>query len=332
MRVLICDNLDPAGATVLGRSGAIQVDVNNDLTPDTILDVIGDYDGLVVRSKTKVNEKVFAAADRLRVVGRAGSGVDNIDVRTATRRGVVVMNAAAGNTVTTAEHAVALMMSLARNIPQASATTKAGKWEKTKFTGVELQDKTLGIVGVGKIGSVVASRALGLSMRVIAFDPYLSREVAAQMGVETVSLDDLFARADFVTVHTPMTDETRGIIGREAFAKMKDGVRVINCARGGLVDEAALYDAVVAGKVAGAALDVFEKEPVAPDSPLLTLDQIIVTPHLGASTEEAQTAVALIVAEQMVEYLERGHHPGRSEHTVPSGRPARDIGTVSRAR
>lgn len=306
MRVLVCDNLDPIGAEILGKSGNIQVDVNNDLTPDTLLEVIGQYDGLVVRSKTKVTEKVFEAAEKLKVVGRAGSGVDNIDVKTATRKGVVVMNAAAGNTVTTAEHAIALMCSLARNVPQASATTRGGKWEKSKFTGVELQNKTLGIVGVGKIGSVVADRAKGLAMKVVAYDPYLSKEAAQHAGIELVSLDDLFARADFVTVHTPMSEETRGIVGAAAFAKMKDGVRVINCARGGLVDETALYDAVVSGKVAGAALDVFEKEPVATDNPLLGLEQVIVTPHLGASTEEAQAGVAIIIAEQMSEYLEKG--------------------------
>jgi D-3-phosphoglycerate dehydrogenase len=306
MRVLVCDNLDPAGVAVFERVPGIEVDVNNDLTPETLLEVIERYDGLVVRSKTKVTSRVIDAAARLRVVGRAGSGVDNIDVGAATRRGVVVMNAAAGNTVTTAEHAIAMMMALARNVPQASATTKAGRWEKTKFTGVEVYNKTLGIVGVGKIGSVVADRAAGLGMRVVAYDPYLSREAAAKMGVELLALDELFARADFVSVHTPLSDETRGIVGREAFARMKPGVRVINCARGGLVDEAALYEAVVDGRVAGAALDVFEKEPVSPDNPLLTLDNVIVTPHLGASTEEAQMGVALIIAEQMVEYLERG--------------------------
>jgi D-3-phosphoglycerate dehydrogenase len=305
MRVLVCDNLDPVGAKVLEEAG-IDVDVRNDLDPAGLLEVIGAYDGLVVRSKTKVTSAVLAAAERLKVVGRAGTGVDNIDVPEATRRGVVVMNAAAGNTVTTAEHALALMMSLARRIPQATASTKAGAWEKTKFTGVELSNKTLGIVGVGKIGSVVADRAAGLRMRVLAFDPYLTREAAAKMGVELVALDELLARADFISVHTPLTDETRGILGRDAFAKMKPGVRIVNFARGGLVDESALHDAIVDGRVAGAALDVFATEPVAADHPLLGREEVIVTPHLGASTEEAQSGVAVIIAEQMADYLTKG--------------------------
>ncbi len=306
MRVLVCDNLDAVGVDVFRAAEGVEVDVNNDLTPAALIDVIGDYEGLVVRSKTKVTAEVIEAGTRLKVIGRAGTGVDNIDVPAATRRGIVVMNAAAGNTVTTAEHAIALVMALARKIPAASATTKAGKWEKTKFTGVELNNKTLGIVGVGKIGSVVANRAKGLGMHVLAYDPYLSHEAAAKMGVELVALAEIFARADFVTVHTPLTAETRGIIGKDAFAAMKQGVRVVNCARGGLVDEAALYDAIVSGKVAGAALDVFEQEPVAADNPLLKLEQVVATPHLGASTEEAQAGVATLIADQMVEYLQRG--------------------------
>lgn len=306
MRVLVTDNLDPIGAEVLQRGTSIEVDVNNDLTPGGLLEVIGQYEGLIVRSKSKVTADVIEAGARLRVIGRAGTGVDNIDVRAATRRGIVVMNAAAGNTVTTAEHAIALLMSLARNIPIASATTKRGVWEKKKFTGVEVCNKTLGIVGMGKIGSVVANRAIGLGMHVVAFDPYLTPEGAAKAGVERATLDELFERSDFITVHTPMTPETRGIIGREAFAKMKPGVRIINCARGGLVDEAALHEAIVEGKVAGAALDVFEKEPVAADNPLLGLDEVVATPHLGASTGEAQAGVAILIAEQMAEYLERG--------------------------
>jgi D-3-phosphoglycerate dehydrogenase len=306
MRVLVCDNLDAAGVEALTKSGSIEADVENNLTPEQLLEIIPRYDGLVVRSKTKVTAEVIDAATNLKVVGRAGTGVDNIDVAAATRRGVVVMNAAAGNTVTTAEHAIALLMALARRIPSASSSTKGGKWEKTKFMGVELFNKTLGIVGVGKIGSVVANRAQGLGLRVLAYDPYLSREQAAKLGAELVSLEELFERADFVSVHTPLTDETRGIVGRDAFARMKKGVLVVNCARGGLVDEAALYDAIVEGKVAGAALDVFEKEPVPTDHPLLTLDEVVATPHLGASTSDAQVAVGVLIAEQMVEYLERG--------------------------
>ena len=305
MRVLVCDNLDPVGAEVL-RGAGIDVDVRNDLDPAGLVAIIDGYDGLVVRSKTKVTAEVLAAASRLKVVGRAGTGVDNIDVPEATRRGVVVMNAAAGNTVTTAEHAIALMLALARKVPQASESTRSGRWEKTKFTGVEVFNKTLGVVGVGKIGSVVADRALGLRMRVLAYDPYLTREAAAKLGVELVGLDELLARADFVSVHTPLTDETRGIIGRDAFAKMKPGVRIVNCARGGLVDEAALLEALDAGRVAGAALDVFVKEPVPPDHPLLGREEVIVTPHLGASTEEAQSGVASIIGEQMADYLTKG--------------------------
>lgn len=306
MRVLVTDNLDPVGAEVLTRESSIEVDVKNDITPEALLEVIDQYDGLIVRSRSKVTAAVIEAGVNLKVIGRAGTGVDNIDVAAATRRGIVVMNAAAGNTVTTAEHAIALMMAMARNIPIACATTKAGKWEKKKFTGVEVCNKTLGIVGMGRIGSVVASRAIGLGMHVVSYDPYLTAEQAVKAGVERASLDELFARADFVTVHTPMTTETRGIIGRDAFAKMKKGVRVVNCARGGLVDEAALYDAIVEGKVAGAALDVFEKEPIAADHPLLGLDAVILTPHLGASTGEAQEGVAILIAEQMAEYLVRG--------------------------
>jgi D-3-phosphoglycerate dehydrogenase len=304
MRVLVCDNLDAVGVDIL--SEGITVDVRDDLSPADLLEVIDQYEGLVVRSKTQVTSEVIERGARLKVVGRAGTGVDNIDVSAATRRGVVVMNAAAGNTVTTAEHAIALMMAVARFIPQASESTKRGKWEKKKFMGVEVFNKTLGVVGVGKIGGVVAQRAAGLGMHVVAFDPYLSHEAAAKLGVELVSLDDLYARADFITVHTPLTEETRGILGRDAFAKMKDGVRVVNCARGGLVDEAALAVAITEGKVAGAALDVFECEPVDTANPLLGLDQVIVTPHLGASTEEAQQGVATIIAHQMADYLGRG--------------------------
>lgn len=306
MRVLVTDNLDPVGAQVLMKESSIEVDVVNDINPDGLLESIGQYDGLIVRSRSKVTAAVIEAGVNLKVIGRAGTGVDNIDVPTATRKGIVVMNAAAGNTVTTAEHAIALMMAMARNIPIASATTKSGVWEKKKFTGVEVCNKTIGIVGMGRIGSVVASRALGLGMHVVSYDPYLTAEQAAKAGVERATLDELFARADFVTVHTPMTPETRGIIGRDAFAKMKKGVRIVNCARGGLVDESALYDAIVEGKVAGAALDVFEKEPIAADHPLLSLDSVIATPHLGASTGEAQAGVAVLIAEQMAEYLVRG--------------------------
>ena len=306
MKILISDNFSKRGVEVLNRYEQFQVDQNVGLKPDELKEIIGPYDALIVRSETKVTADIINAATNLKVIGRAGSGVDNIDVAAATKRGIVVMNAAAGNSVTTGEHTLAMMMALARKIPQAHALLKEGKWEKKKFMGIELRGKTLGIVGFGNIGKIVAQGAVGLGMKVLAFDPFLSKEIAARAGVEVASLDDICARADFVTVHTPLTDETRGIIGEAAIAKMKDGVRIINCARGGLVDETALYNAVKAGKVAGAALDVFTKEPAPPDHPLLTLDEIIVTPHLGASTNEAQDQVAIITSEQIAEFLTTG--------------------------
>ena len=308
MKILISDNFSKRGVEVLNRYEQFQVDQNVGLKPDELKEIIGPYDALIVRSETKVTADIINAATNLKVIGRAGSGVDNIDVAAATKRGIVVMNAAAGNSVTTGEHTLAMMMALARKIPQAHALLKEGKWEKKKFMGIELRGKTLGIVGFGNIGKIVAQGAVGLGMKVLAFDPFLSKEIAVRAGVEVASLDDICARADFVTVHTPLTDETRGIIGEAAIAKMKDGVRIINCARGGLVDETALYNAVKAGKVAGAALDVFTKEPAPPDHPLLTLDEIIVTPHLGASTNEAQDQVAIITSEQIAEFFEE---PGR---------------------
>jgi D-3-phosphoglycerate dehydrogenase len=260
---------------------------------------------LAVRSATKVTEKVVAAADRLKVVGRAGIGVDNIDVKAATAKGIIVMNTPFGNSITTAEHAISLMMALARQIPEADRSTQAGKWEKAKFLGTELFAKTLGVIGCGNIGSIVADRALGLRMKVVAFDPYLSPERAMELGVEKVGLDDLLARADFITLHTPLTDRTRNIIDAAALEKTKQGVHVINCARGGLVDERALAEALKSGHVGGAAFDVFEVEP-AKDSPLFGLPNVICTPHLGAATSEAQENVALQIAEQMSDYLLKG--------------------------
>ncbi|HYL97527.1 MAG TPA: phosphoglycerate dehydrogenase [Blastocatellia bacterium] len=306
MRILVCDGLEKSGVDKLRAASGIAVDERPDLSGDELIRVIGDYDGLVVRSKSQVTGAVLDAGKKLKVVARAGTGVDNVDVATATRRGIIVMNAADGNTVTTAEHAVAMLMALARQIPQATASMKAGKWEKKRFLGTELMGKTLGVVGVGKIGRAVAQRATGIGMSVIGFDPYFTGEAASKLGIEMLPLDELLPRADFITVHTPLTEETRGIIGREAFKKMKDGVRVINCARGGLVDEKALAEAMKSGKVAGAALDVFEQEPPPKDNPLLGLDEVIVTPHLGASTEEAQISVANIVAEQLIEYFKQG--------------------------
>ena len=303
-RVLISDKLSPAAVEIF-RARGIEVDLKSGLSPAELRDVIGAYDGLAVRSATKVTRELLEATDRLRVVGRAGIGVDNVDVKTATARGVVVMNTPFGNAITTAEHAVALMFALARQIPEATASTRAGKWEKNRFMGVELTGKTLGLIGCGNIGSIVAERAIGLRMRVVAYDPFLTEKRALDLGVEKVELPDLFARADVITLHTPLTDATRNILSADAIASCKRGVRIINCARGGLVDEAALAEALRSGQVAGAALDVFETEP-ATASPLFALDNVVCTPHLGAATAEAQENVALQVAEQMSDFLLTG--------------------------
>lgn len=303
-RVLISDKLSAAAVEIFKNRG-VEADVKTGLKPEELLAIIKDYDGLAIRSNTKVTAELLAAAPRLKVVGRAGIGVDNVDVEAATARGVVVMNTPFGNAITTAEHAISMMMALARDIPTASASTHAGKWEKNKFMGVELYGKTLGVIGCGNIGSIVADRALGLKMKVLAFDPYLSEERARDLGVEKADLDTIFARSDFITLHTPLTDNTRGIISAKSFAKMKNGVRIINCARGGLVNEADLKAAIESGKVAGAALDVFEEEP-AKINPLFGMEKVVCTPHLGASTNEAQENVALQVAEQLSDYLLTG--------------------------
>jgi D-3-phosphoglycerate dehydrogenase len=300
-KVLIADKMSPRAAEIF-KKNKVEVDVTTGLTPEELTKIIGNYDGIAIRSSTKLTPELISAAKNLKVIGRAGIGVDNVNIPAATAQGVIVMNTPFGNSVTTAEHAITMMMSLARDIPQASASTHAGKWEKSKFMGVEVTGKTLGVIGCGNIGAIVIDRAKGLRMNVIGFDPYLSEERASDMGIEKVELDTLFERADFITLHTPLTDGTRGIINADAFAKMKDGVRIINCARGGLVDEAALKVAIESGKVAGAALDVFEVEP-AKENPLFGMEQIICTPHLGASTEEAQENVALQVAEQIADYL-----------------------------
>ena len=303
-RVLIADQLSPAAVAIFEQRG-VTADVKTGLSKDEFERIIPEYDGLAVRSATKVTEKVLAAATRLKVVGRAGIGVDNIDVKAATAKGVIVMNTPFGNSITTAEHAISLMMALARQIPEADRSTQAGKWEKSRFMGVELFNKTLGVIGCGNIGSIVAERAIGLKMKVAAYDPFLSEERAIELGVIKVELDQLLQRADFITLHTPLTEKTRNIIGAAALAKTKKGVRIINCARGGLVDERALAEALRAGHVAGAAFDVFEVEP-AKESPLFGLPNVICTPHLGAATGEAQENVALQVAEQMADYLLRG--------------------------
>jgi D-3-phosphoglycerate dehydrogenase len=303
-KVLISDKLSPAAVEIF-RNRGIEVDLRPGLSSTELRGIIGEYDGLAIRSATKVTRELLDAAARLKVVGRAGIGVDNVDVRSATARGVVVMNTPHGNTITTAEHAIAMMFALARQIPEASGSTKAGKWEKNRFMGVELTAKTLGLIGCGNIGSIVADRAVGLKMHVLAYDPYLSEKKALELGVEKADLDTLLARADFITLHTPLTEATRNILSREALGKTKKGVRIINCARGGLVDEAALVDAIRSGHVAGAALDVFETEP-ATDSPLFGLENVVCTPHLGAATAEAQENVALQVAEQMSDFLLTG--------------------------
>jgi len=303
-KVLISDKLSPAAVAIF-RDRGIDVDLKPGLTPAELRAIIRDYDGLAIRSATKVTRELLDAAPRLKVVGRAGIGVDNVDVKSATARGVVVMNTPHGNTITTAEHAIAMMFALARQIPEASASTKSGKWEKNRFMGVELSGKTLGLIGCGNIGSIVANRAVGLHMKVLAYDPYLTEKRAIELGVEKADLNTLFARADIVTLHTPLTDATRNILSREVLGRTKKGVRIINCARGGLVDEDALADAIEAGHVAGAALDVFETEP-ATQSRLFGLENVVCTPHLGAATAEAQENVALQVAEQMSDFLLTG--------------------------
>ena len=305
-KVLVSDKLSKTAVQIF-KDNNIDVDYLPDLgkDKDKLLEVIGQYDGLAIRSATKVTEKIIAAATNLKVIGRAGIGVDNVDIPAATKKGIIVMNTPFGNSITTAEHAIAMMFALARQLPEADASTKASKWEKNRFMGVEVTNKVLGLIGAGNIGSIVADRAQGLKMKVVAFDPYLTPERAMALGVEKVELDELFAKADFITIHTPLIEATRNIISADAIAKMKPGVRIINCARGGLVDEAALYEALKAGKVAGAALDVFLEEP-AQNNPLFELPNVICTPHLGASTTEAQENVALQVAEQISAYLNTG--------------------------
>ena len=303
-RVLIADKLFPAAIDIFKARG-VEADVKTGLTKDELLKIIGDYDGLAVRSATKADKDVLAAAKNMKVIGRAGIGVDNVDIPAATAAGVVVMNTPFGNSITTAEHAIALMFALARQLPVADQSTQAGKWEKNRFMGVELYAKTLGLIGAGNIGSIVADRAIGLKMKVVAYDPFLSPERAVEIGVEKVELDDLLARADFITLHTPLTDKTRNILSREALAKTKKGVLIVNCARGGLVDEQALRDGLDSGAIGGAAFDVFVEEP-AKQNVLFGAPNFIATPHLGASTNEAQENVALQVAEQMSDYLLTG--------------------------
>ncbi len=303
-KVLISDKMS-AQAEQIFKDRGVEVTVKTDLKPEELAALIKDFDGLAIRSSTKVTAEILSGAKALKVIGRAGIGVDNVDVPAATKTGVVVMNTPFGNSITTAEHTIALMMALARDIPQANASTHAGKWEKTKFMGQEIYGKTLAVIGCGNIGSIVADRGVGLKMKVIAYDPFLSNERAIELGVEKVELEDAFKRADFLTIHTPMTESTKGIINKAAISKMKKGVRLINCARGGLIVEADLKEALDSGHVAGAALDVFETEP-AKENALFNHPKVVCTPHLGASTVEAQENVALQVAEQMSDFLLQG--------------------------
>ncbi|MHB8829312.1 MAG: phosphoglycerate dehydrogenase [Syntrophales bacterium] len=308
-RVLISDNLSPEALEILRNTEGIEVDFHTKMTAEELKEVIGNYDALIIRSATKVTAEIMELAGRLKVIGRAGIGLDNVDIPAASKKGIVVMNTPGGNSVTTGEHAIAMMLALNRKIPQATASMKAGKWEKNKFTGRELLNKTLGIVGIGRVGGIVADRAQGLKMKVIAYDPFISPEAAEKMGISLASLDEIFRTADFISVHTPMTKETRGVINAAAFAKMKKEACVINCARGGIIDEKDLYEALVAGRIAGAALDVFEEEPTK-NMELLSLENVICTPHLGASTDEAQLNVAVAIATQIGAYLTTGEING----------------------
>ncbi len=305
IKVFIADDVNEEKLAPL-RDAGFNVVKETKLSPEELAKKMKDADGVIVRSATRITADLMDKAEKLRVIGRAGVGVDNIDVKAATERGIVVMNAPDGNTITTAEHTIALLVSMARNVPQAHAKLQAGVWDKKSFVGVELNGKTLGLIGLGRIGRHVAKIAKGFGMEILAFDPFISSEQAKDLGIEVGTLDEVLQKANFITIHTPVTDETRGIIGKDAFAKMKKGVRVVNCARGGLVDETALLKAVENGMVAAAALDVYSTEPLAPDSPLLGNPKIITTPHLGASTTEAQEGVALTVAEQMRDYLQTG--------------------------
>ncbi len=312
---MITDPIAPEGVEILKEAG-IEVEERLGLSPQELLEAIKGVDGLVIRSNTKVNQEVVDAADRLKVVGRAGTGLDNVDIPACNKKGIVVMNTPGGNTNSAAEHTIAMMMALSRHIPQATASMKAGKWEKKKFQGQEVAGKTLGIIGSGRIGTIVCQIAQGMKMKTLAYDPYARAEVLEKFGIELVDLDTLLEKADYISVHTPLTDETRGMLNKELFDRMKDGAMVLNCARGGIVNEKDLYDALTGGRLGGAALDVFENEPTTLEHPLLALDNFICTPHLGASTREAQENVAVAVARQIADYLTRGEV--RNAVNVPS--------------
>src|SRR5579871_1879655 len=315
-KVLVSDPIAEAGIALLREVPGIEVDVRLGVSPEALKAIIGEYDALAVRSETKVTADILANADRLQIIGRAGVGVDNIDVAAATQKGIVVVNSPDGNTLAAAELTIGLLLALARKIPQGDASLHSGKWERKKFVGTELYGKTVGILGLGRIGSSVAERLKGFGVELIAYNPFVPEEATRRMGVEPVSLDDLLRRSDFISIHTPLNDDTRGLIGPAQFALMKDGVRIVNCARGGILDEAALAEALRSGKVAGAALDVFAKEPPDPDHPLLTLPNCVLTPHLGASTEEAQIKVAIDVAEQIGDVLQG--RPARTPVNLPA--------------
>jgi len=330
-RILVSDPLSKKGLEILERAKNLRVDVKPGLSPEELKKIISEYDGIIIRSETKLKGDLIEAGERLKVIGRAGIGLDNVDLPAATKKGIVVMNTPQENAIAAAEHTIAMIFSVSRKIPQATASMKTGKWEKKKFMGVELHNKTLGLIGIGVIGTVVADRARGLKMKVIGYDPYLSKETAEKKGVDLVSFDELLSRSDFISVHTPLTDETRNLIDKNAFSKMKNGVILINCARGGIINEKDLYDAIGGGKVAGAALDVFEKEPPV-GNPLLELETVISTPHLGASTGEAQENVAIAIANQVVDYLTSGearnavNMPAVSPDILPFLRPFLRLG------
>lgn len=329
MKVLVSDKLSEKGVEIL-KKGGLDVDVNTGLKPEELKKIIGKYDGLVVRSATKATADIISAAKNMKVIGRAGAGVDNIDINAASKQGIVVMNTPGGNTITTGEHTIAMLMSLSRNIPQATASMKSCKWEKKLFSGREVFNKTLGIIGMGRVGSIVSSRAQGLKMNVIVYDPFITKEVAEKQGIKLVDLDQIYALSDYITVHTPLSKETKGFVGKKAFDKMKDGVMILNCARGGIVDEKALMNALNSGKVAGAAIDVYEKEP--PENwDLVSHPKVVCTPHLGASTMEAQENVAIAVAEQIVDYLNDGvirnalNAPSVGPEMLPKMKPYIDL-------
>lgn len=317
-KVLVSDPVAAEGVAILRRAG-LDVDVRTGLTKDELVGIIGDYDALAVRSETKVTADVLEAAGKLKIIGRAGVGVDNIDVERATQKGVLVVNSPEGNTIAAAELTVALLLSLSRNIAQAAQSLRGGEWKRSKYVGVEVYGKTVGVIGLGKIGREVAKRLLGMEMTVLAFDPFLSDEQAVQLGVRKVDLDTIYRQADYITVHVPKTKETAGMIGASQIAQMKDGVRLVNVARGGIIQESALLDGIQSGKVAGAAIDVWESEPTPPDNPLLPLPQLVGTPHLGASTEEAQVGVAVDIAEQIVDVL--AGRPARAAVNMPGLAP-----------